>query len=227
MRRSTTASRVLKVHEWMEFTRPIVGADHFYLFLHVLPGQGHEAELRWFWERVAAPFVSVYRADSRTLMEDWAQRYDARFGFQTSVLNSCVCQFGCDNELMLAIDIDEWMVPPARATATHSPRTRGAPQSLRSFGCTAASAPDTSRRSGRSARSTRRARCARAAPCPTACGPCAWRDDARKVAMDPDAAHLVFVHYVYVSRTTRRGCVDDAHDVFGDDDHAAYERVSG
>ena len=38
--------------------------------MHVLPGQSDEAEaeLRWFWERVAAPFVSVYGADSaRTL----------------------------------------------------------------------------------------------------------------------------------------------------------------
>ena len=44
----------------------------------------------------------MYGADSVMIM-DWAQHYDARFAFQTAALNSCVPQFGGDNELLLTI----------------------------------------------------------------------------------------------------------------------------
>ena len=104
------AQVALKVHEWMEFARHMTGADHFYVFLHVRPEAAGGAELRWFWERVAAPFLSVYGADALTLIE-WPQRYDARFAFQTAALNSCARQFAADNELLLAIDVDEMVVP--------------------------------------------------------------------------------------------------------------------
>ena len=60
---------------------------------HVLPADDSgDRALDWFWERVA-------------------QRYDALFAFLTAVLNSCVSQLAADDELLLAVDIDEWVVP--------------------------------------------------------------------------------------------------------------------
>eukprot|EP01083_Nonionella_stella_P026851 73940_1 len=93
---------LLKIDEWIQLAIHIMGVDHFYIYQHIDVSDANEYILYNDLRTKYGDMITFIR---------WTAKFTVQRMFQVSVMNSCIHQFGRDNEYMILVDMDEVLIP--------------------------------------------------------------------------------------------------------------------